>query len=198
MDAEGKDNHYDFVSENDSYNSNILTLKSNFSYNWFKDFAVYNKSDSKVLDKLSLPVISKTEVWTVDNLPTPENMKKWYIDYPQRFFFYKDIVDLGMYYDRNDFKIATVTNSKTVNNEKFILDYDETSSDSIYSRYFVLIRNNDKNYTEIELFLDASDYEKMKGDYLIEFNYDLYIVASVENYSVLGLDKTKLNLIRKV
>jgi hypothetical protein len=50
----------------------------------------------------------------------------------------------------------------------------------------------------VELFLDASDYEKMKGDYMIQFNGDLYIVSSVENFSVLGTDKTKLNLIRRI
>jgi hypothetical protein len=142
-----------------------------------------------------LPIISDSEIWIAEET-TSDEISKWYVNYPQRFWFYDGLLnaDGGDFLINNqNVLIAKVSNVNSDND--FEISYKDKEN-TILNTYFTLIRTNDKNFTEIELYLDASDFEKMKGNYLIRFNGDLYIVSSVENYSILGLDKTKLNLIR--
>ncbi|KAA6347875.1 hypothetical protein EZS27_004655 [termite gut metagenome] len=177
-----------------SITNTVFQQKSNFSYNWFKN--IRKKLGSETQKTISLPIISDKDVW-INPSTTGEEMAKWFLNYSQRFFFWDGLLNTdGGNFNINNVNVflAKVSNTSPDNFELSYHDEDNT----ILNVYFTIIRTNDKHFTEIELFLDSSDYEKMKGDYMIQLNGDLYIVSSVENFSVLGTDKTKLNLIRRI
>lgn len=174
----------------------ILSQTSMFSYNWFKSIKKnINNEGEKILE---LPIISNNEVW-VDTMQYGEGISKWYIDYAQRFWFYKGVIQEGLQpfkIGKNTIKIADVSNTYDKDNI-LILDY-ENKDYSILTSYFTVISNNDSNYTEIESYLTADEYEKLNGNSLIKYNGDLYYLSSISGYDPTMNNPTKIRLIRKV
>lgn len=184
-----------------SLDNNEVTQTSNFSYNWFKNITHKN-------GVLSLPVISNSEIWE----PTAdykEMMSKVYTDYPQRFWYRKgtDVYDVGAVWD--SIKGVTVSDDKkqTLKIPQLSNIYDgdsyldlsyKNADNTILRTYFNVIETNDSNYTEVECFLSPEEYNQLDGYMLVKFNGDLYYIASVDSYDPLGLEKTKLKLIRKI
>lgn len=176
--------------------SKVLSQTSSFSYNWFKPI---RKNISGEGEKTyQLPIISNNEVWT-DEIPYSEGLPKVYTSYSQRFFYYNNTlnekvgnISLG----NKSIVVADVSN--TYDDDKIlILDY-ENKEFSILTTYFTIISNNDSNYTEIECYLTADEYEKLNGNSMVKFNGDLYYVSSLTGYDPTMANPTKLKLIRKV
>lgn len=177
--------------------SKVLSQTSSFSYNWFKP--IRKNIDGEGEKTVNLPIISNNEVWT-DEMPYSEGLSKWYTSYSQRFFYYNgtlnekvgDIILGGNKY----ITVADVSN--TYDKDKIlILDY-ENKQNSILTTYFTVISNNDSNYTEIECYLTADEYEKLNGNSMVKFNGDLYYISSLSGYDPTMANPTKLKLIRKV
>ncbi|NDW09833.1 hypothetical protein [Dysgonomonas sp. 520] len=181
-----------------------IEQSSTFSYCWYKDIRFTKRDNTIAID--AVPIISKHEVW--EN-PTPDDysemQKKWYTDLPLRFFYPDDVIGIDGDYDFNSriFKIGSqYANLMRVKNDyditmKNILDYKNVEH-SILNNYFTLITTNDTNYTTIETYLTAEEYELLDGRNLIKLNSDLYYVSEISGYDPLMKQKTQIKLIRKI
>lgn len=186
----------------------VLTQTSNFSYNWFKTIRRETKKLRPIHQRppaydryeydIELPIISNSEVWA-DDVQYSEGLSKWYVDYAQRFWYYKGTLEEGLepiQIGRNSIVVANVSN--TFSQDKILnLDY-KNKSNSILSTYFTVVASNDTNYTEIECYLTPDEYDRLDGSNLVKWNGDLYYISSIEGYDITEKNKTKLKLIRKM
>lgn len=194
--------------ETGTVDGKVLSQTSNFSYNWFKTIRRETKKMRPITQRppaydryeydIELPIISNNEVW-VDDLPYSEGLSKWYVDYAQRFWYYKGTLEEGLEpfkIGENKIKVANVSN--TFNQDKILnLDY-KNKSNSILTTYFTVVASNDTNYTEIECYLTPDEYDRLDGSSLVKWNGDLYYISSIEGYDITDKNKTKLKLIRKM
>jgi len=171
-----------------SYEATKLTHSSDFSYNWQKTI---NYKDIK---ELEIPVISDHEIW--EGKPDYNEMKeKKFFDKPQRFWYRSGTLDTLMSNDKN-VTLALVDNEYKSNKAKIILNYKD-KPDTITKNYFLLLADNDNNYTQVDCFLSAEEYYNLHKA-LVRLNGDLYHIASVDGYDPLGKNKCTLKLIRKI
>lgn len=185
-----------------------ISQLSDFSYNWFKKITYQSKKTPKEKIVMSLPVISHKEIWAKDAMDYAEMVKKLYTNYSQRFW-YKDadkvysldplwkIENVKTEPDKEQQMIIPVLTNALEGNDKLVLNYKD-AEDSIFRTYFKIIATNDSNYTDVECFLSPDEYEQLDGTKLIKYNGDLYYIAAIEGYDPLGVNKTKLKLIRKI
>jgi hypothetical protein len=88
--------------------------------------------------------------------------------------------------------------SNTFNNGNKILHLNyKNQPDTLLRSFFSIVATNESHYTEIECFLSPEEYEQLDGSTTVQFNGDLYYVAAIEGYDPLGMNKTKLKLIKK-
>ncbi|MFV0331727.1 MAG: hypothetical protein ACK5KL_18215 [Dysgonomonas sp.] len=172
-----------------SYETTKLTHTSNFSYNWTKDIEI--KDSDKPLE---IPVISEHEIW--EKKPDYDEMKdKMYYDKPQRFWYKNGIFDTIMNNESN--VTLALTGNEYKNNEKQIVLNYKNKPDTIARNYFLLLADNNNNYTIVECYLTAEEYHNL-GKSLVKLNGDLYHIAEVDGYDPLGKNKCTLKLIRRI
>ncbi|MDR3058899.1 MAG: hypothetical protein LBU84_12265 [Prevotella sp.] len=172
-----------------SYETTKLTHTSNFSYNWTKDIEI--KDSDKPLE---IPVISEHEIW--EKKPDYDEMKdKMYYDKPQRFWYKNGIFDTIMNNESN-VTLALTGNGYKNNEKQIVLNY-KNKPDTIARNYFLLLADNNNNYTIVECYLTAEEYHNL-GKSLVKLNGDLYHIAEVDGYDPLDKNKCTLKLIRRI
>lgn len=168
-----------------SYESNIITQTSSFSYCWYKQLFDANKNPL-----IEVPVITDFEIWE-NEFDYDEMSNKFYFDKAQRFWYLSGTYQTKV--DNVNTKVALVAN-EFVGNRRMILDY-ENKANSIMKNYFLLLVNSNNDYTIVNCYLSPEDYSKLDIS-LIKFNGDLYNVAEIDGYDPLGKSKGVLKLIR--
>ena len=172
-----------------STESNKLTETFAFSYCWYKELE--DKINKEILN---IPVITDYEVWLGDIFDYEEMSEKSYTDKTQRFWYKSDIKEVMINQERA-VSIALVAN-KYNGQRKLTLDY-EDNKDSIIQNFFLLLTNNDNDYTVVECRLTAEEYSKLDKT-LVKLNGDLYHIAEVDGYDPLGKSSATLRLIRRI
>lgn len=171
----------------------LVEQKSSFSYNWFKDIKMKDKTAT-----IPLPVISEAEPWT-DSMPYIEAMGKRYWNLAQRFWYFDGLLsdlNISFHYgkDKQELKPAKVSNALS---GLSTLSYKDESN-TILDNYFSLITDANSNYTVVESYLTPLEYSKIGDGARVRFNGDLYYIAEVDGYDPLGQKPAKLKLIRKL
>lgn len=164
-----------------------ITQSSNFSYCWYKD--LYNK-EGKLM--ATIPVISDHEIWDHD-YDYKETAGKSYYDKAQRFWYRNGVLPVTT--GGKPMDVALVSNE----HEGIIplaLDY-EYKPNSIMKNFFLILTNNNNDYTTVNCFLSAEEYARLDKS-LIRFNSDLYNVAEVDGYDPLRKQQCTLKLIRRI
>lgn len=163
----------------------VVEQKSNFSYNWFKDI-------TQGAATLSLPIISKTDVWQ-NTMPYPEAMGKRYTDLATRFWYFDGQLDGTFEFNGEALTLAQVSNELDGVN---ILNY-KNQKFTLLDNYFTLLINGASHYTEIEAYITPAQYKALNGAIMAKFNGDLYFIAELNGYDPAGRNKTKIKLIRR-
>lgn len=164
-----------------------ITQSSSFSYNWFK--TLYKNGQTFV----DVPVITDNEIWKND-YDYEEMRSKEYFDKAQRFWYKAGLLDVTIN-DAVKVQAAKVSNSYD-GNKKMTLNY-KNEPDSILRNYFLMMVNNNNNYTVAECYLTAQEYADLNKS-LVKLNGDLYHPAEVDGYDPLNRKKCRLKLIRKI
>lgn len=164
-----------------------ITQSSSFSYCWYKD--LYNK-DGKLL--ITIPVISEHEIWDND-YDYQEMAGKNYCDKTQRFWYHNGVFPVKI--GEKSMDVALVSNEHK-GAMPLVLDY-EYKPYSIMRNFFLILTNNDNNYTTVGYLLTAEEYAKL-GKSLINLNGDLYNIAEVDGYDPLVITPCTLKLIRRI
>ncbi|WP_062182965.1 hypothetical protein [Dysgonomonas macrotermitis] len=191
--------------ETGSIDGSTISQTSSFSYNWFKNI---DQEDSNRKQTLKVPLISNHEIWLGDPSDYKEMVSKVYTNYAQRFWYINQegIYDLGPIWKTettplNDDKALNLyipQLTDTLSEESTLTLNYKNQKNSILHTYFNVLATNDSNYTEIECYLTPDEYERLDGTALVKLNNDLYYIASIEGYDPIGINKTKLKLIRKL
>lgn len=172
-----------------SHEAGIVNQTSNFSYNWFKE--IKNEENQTLL---KLPVISEREIWERGK-DYYEMIKKRYTNLPQRFWFRSGWFTTATVKGKGNVLLATVS-EKYDGRIKLSLNYKD-QSESIMRSFFLLLADNNNNYTKVSYQLTPEEYANL-GRYLVKFNGDLYNIAEVDGYDPLNKQKCTLKLIRKI
>ncbi|SBW06063.1 hypothetical protein [uncultured Dysgonomonas sp.] len=172
-----------------SYETTIINQISNFSYNWFKEI---KNEESKTI--LLLPVITNKEVWE-RGYNYYEMANKNYTNLAQRFWFQSGSFVTDTLESKGSVALATVS-EKYDGEKKLILNYKD-EPESIAHNYFLLMTNNENNYTVANCHLTPSEYANI-DKCLVKLNGDLYNVAEVDGYDPLEKKQCKLKLIRVI
>jgi hypothetical protein len=187
--------------ETGAMDGKTLNQSSDFSYNWYAE--IYKDGISYLF-----PVIANKEIWDTEKNDYAEMMKKSYTGYAQRFWYRNgNLLDAGALWNNLGDACATedkqlplllpmLSNTFDNSREQLHLNY-KNQSGTLLRSFFSVIATNESHYTEMECYLSPEEYERLDGSMLVQFNSDLYYVASVEGYDPLGKNKTKLKLIRK-
>ncbi|MDR2954501.1 MAG: hypothetical protein LBV43_05425 [Prevotella sp.] len=181
----GKDGNGRYYTGN--LETSTITQSSNFSYNWYKELV--NSSGKPVIE---VPIISEHEIWD-NNYDYQEMAPKRYYNLTQRFWYKSGLFSTNI--DSTPIQLATVS-ERYDGKLKMILDY-EDKPESILRNYFLIMVDNDNNYTTVSCYLTANEYANLNKS-LIKFNGDLYNVVEVDGYDPLGKNKATLKLIRRI
>ena len=77
------------------------------------------------------------------------------------------------------------------------LSYKDTER-SLLTDYFNIGAYLSANYIEIEVYLNPTEYDRIKGGSLVHVDSDLYIPVEIEGYDPSGNNPTTLKLMKKV
>lgn len=170
-----------------SHETTIINQISNFSYNWFKE--IKNEENKTTL---LLPVITNKEIWE-RGYNYYEMANKNYTNLAQRFWFQSGSFVTDTLESKGNVALATVS-EKYDGEKKLILNYKD-EQESIAHNYFLLMTNNENNYTVVNCHLTPSEYTNI-DKCLVKLNGDLYNVAEVDGYDPLEKKQCKLKLVK--
>ena len=193
-----------------------VTETSQFSYNWYKDFDIYDYKewkkryintpypDNKYIEEkfsyIALPVIGKHS-WWIEGRNYQEDAKKDGRSFKQRFWFRNTPTNLYLPVNRtpetatenNLVQVTTGTSYKVINGDYVFLSYD--SGNTLLKHFFnVNYKANDE--VEVECYLTSEEYSLLKKYARVKLNDDIYICTNISGYDVTGKNPTKLNLIK--
>lgn len=170
-----------------SSETTTITQSSSFSYCWYKD--LYDQ-EGKLL--VTVPVISEHEIWDND-FDYQEMAGKLYSDKTQRFWYRKGILPVKIGERLMDVALVSNEHKGAI---PLILDY-EYKPYSIMRNFFLILTNNNNDYTTVNCSLSADEYAGLEKS-LIKLNGDLYNIAEVDGYDPLCITPCALKLIRRI
>lgn len=189
----------------DSYVSSTSDKNLQFSYTWYDTFHWYavdsnfNKTSDNAVS-LRLPVISKYE-YMIDGYDYEESAKHDGYGLAQRFWFKPKATNQWVWtrtYPPEQVWIYEPTNLYTnYRDVYFYLSYKDTE-DSILTNFFNINAYLASNYVEIEVYLSAEEYNRIKNGSLVHFDSDLYLPVEISGYDPSGYNPTTLKLMKKV
>lgn len=189
----------------DSYVTSTSDKSLQFSYTWYQDFNWYpttsaytRESDNSVV--LKLPCISKYE-YMIDGYDYEESMKHDGYGLSQRFWIKPKATNQWVWtrtYPPEQIWIYEPTNLYTnYRDVYFNLSYKDTE-DSILTNFFNINAYLASNYVEVDVYLSADEYNRIKNGSLVHFDSDLYYPVEVSGYDPSGYNPTTLKLMKKV
>lgn len=189
----------------DSYATSTSDKNLQFSYTWYQNFnwyAVNNKfvktSDTPV--RLKIPCISKY-TYMIDGYDYEESMKHDGYGLAQRFWFKPSNSGCYVYtrtYPPEMVMLYEPTNMYTNYRDVYLnLSYKNDES-SLLTEFFNINAYLASNYVEIDVYLTAEEYNRIKNGSLVAFDKDLYIPVEISGYDPSGNNPTTLKLMKKV
>lgn len=189
----------------DAYATSTSDKSLQFSYTWYQNFNWYavNNQFQKTSDtpvRLKIPCISKF-TYMIDGYDYEESMKHDGYGLAQRFWFRPS--GTGCYVWTRTYPVEKVmlyapTNLYTNYQDVYLnLSYKNTE-ESLLSQYFNVNAFLASNYVEVEVYLSADEYNRIKNGSLIHFDSDLYIPIEINGYDPSGNNPTTIKMMKKV
>ena len=183
----------------DAYVTEKSDISLPFSYTWYDNFNWFAVTSGNVQDDndrytLRMPVISKF-TYMIDGYNDEECMKHDGYSLPQRFWFRPQPTNAYVWLDSKPaerIEIYLPTNVR----DNINLSYKATEKSLL--KFFNTTPYLASNYVNVEVYLNAEEYNSIKNGAMVWFDMDLYLVASIEGYDPTNTSKTKLKLIKKV
>ena len=195
------DSGYTVIQLNDdSYVTSTSDKQLQFSYTWYDSFKWFSVTSaftrsSNAYATFSIPVISKF-TYMVDGYDYEESMKHDGYGLAQRFWYTP--VATPFYVWTRTWPVEKVNIYIPTNSSYHInLSYKNTER-SILTNFFNINAYLASNYVEVEVYLSADEYNRIKNGALVRFDYDLYIPVEISAYDPSGNNKTTLKLMKKV
>lgn len=204
------DSGYTVINLNDdSYVTTTSDKNLNFSYTWYENFNWYavNSAHTKTSDSpviLRIPCISKY-TYMIDGYDYGESMKHDGFGLSQRFWFKGAQASWAtnqyvwtLTDPAEQVWLCTPSNLLT-NYQDFNINLSYKSTEnSILSQYFNINAYLASNFVEIDVYLSADEYNRIKNGGLVHFDSDLYIPVEINGFDPSGTNPTTLKLMKKV
>ena len=184
----------------DSYVTSTSEKQLQFSYTWYDSFKWYSvnssfKKTSNTYTTFTLPVISKF-TYMVDGYSYDESMKHDGYGLTQRMWFTP--VFTPFYVWTRTWPIEKVNIYIPTNNIYHIhLSYKDTER-SILTNFFNINAYLASNYVEVDVYLTADEYNRIKNGALVHFDSDLYIPVEIQAFDPSGSNPSTLKLMKKI
>lgn len=189
----------------DSYVTSTSDKNLQFSYTWYENFnwyAVSNKfvktSDTPV--RLRIPCISKYS-YMIDGYDYEESMKHDGYGLSQRFWFKPSNSGCYVYtrtYPPEMVMLYEPKNIYTNYRDVYLnLSYKSTEN-SLLTQFFNINAYLASNYVEIDVYLTADEYNRIRNGSLVHFDEDLYIPVEISGFDPSGNNPTTLKIMKKV
>lgn len=199
--AYGDSGYTTIYLNDDTYVTSTSDKSLQFSYSWYQNFNWYpttsgytKESDNTVI--LKMPCISKYE-YMIDGYNYDESMKHDGYGLAQRFW-YKPIAANGTFVWTRTYppeKMMIYTPSNIYNGLN--LSYKSTER-SLLNEFFNIKAYLSTNYVEVDVYLSAEEYNRIKSGSLVHFDSDLYYPVEISGYDPSGYNPTTLKLMKKV
>lgn len=203
------------LSNNDE--GNELSQSLNFSYNWFKEFTVFDfksyvNSGSTFNYLRQIPVIAKSE-WFIPSLKYEEYAKEDGRSFKQRFWFRNTKADannlqlpVNTTYDKAKdnqwynvvIPLEYMSEGKTryyLNYKKPITQNVNINNETLLTRYFNLSIDTSSNILELDCYLSPNEYQILQKGGCCKVDSDLYLVLEIQ-FDVSGDNLSKLKLMK--
>ena len=196
---------YEKVNVSQADDATDLNQQLNFSYNWNRDFLVLDFASygtTILYNKISLPVIGKTE-WWIEGLDYEGysqydgrglTQRMWFRNAPTTEEKYK--IPVNDTYDKTDdwYQITTTSNYKMYDTEIVYLNYNN-GVNTLLGRYFNVDVDSSSDELEIEVYLNPMEYKLIANGSSVHFDDNIYKVLEIQGYDPLGNNPTKLKLL---
>ena len=200
------DSGYSIVTiDGDVYNTNEEKITLGFSYDWYKEWRWYqtnadgtqNSGNTHMVD---IPVISKDE-YLIDEYKYDEAAKYDGYSLKQRMWFRQPVRSDTYFWSASTpreqiFAAIPVNHVLFTKNYDFNLSY-KLDEKSILTEYFDvtgLSASNDE--LEIEVYLNAEEYQRLKQGSLVYLNDDLFRLCRIVGFDPSNNNKTKLTILK--
>lgn len=189
----------------DSYVTSTSDKNLQFSYTWYQNFnwyAVSNKFVKTSNDpvRLRIPCISKYS-YMIDGYDYEESMKHDGYSLSQRFWFKPSNSGCYVYtrtYPPEMVMLYEPKNMYTNYRDIYLnLSYKSTEN-SLLTQFFNINAYLASNYVEIDVYLTADEYNRIRNGSLVHFDEDLYIPVEISGYDPSGNNPATLKLMKKV
>ena len=193
----------------DSYVTTTSDKNLDFSYTWYQNFnwyavnSAFTKTSSTAVN-IRIPCISKY-TYMIDGYDYVESMKHDGYGQPQRFWFKAAQASwaTNQYvwtrtYPPEQVWLYTPSNVFTNYSDLYFnLSYKDTER-SLLTEFFNINAYLASNYVELEVYLSADEYNRIKSGSLVHFDSDLYIPVEISGYDPAGINPTTLKIMKKV
>ena len=184
----------------DTYVTTTSDKNLQFSYTWYDTFHWYNvnqdgtQTEDAAVD-IKIPVISKY-TYMIDGYDYEESRKHDGYGLNQRFWFRPTNSGCFVWtatYPKERVNIYTTSNTlRNIN-----LSYKNTEK-SILTEYFNINAFLASNYVELDVYLSADEYNRIKNGSLVHFDSDLYYPVEISGYDPSGSNPTTIKIMKKV
>lgn len=188
------------ILNDDTYVTTTSDKNLQFSYSWYDTFHWYNvnqdgtQTEDAAVD-IKIPVISKY-TYMIDGYDYEESRKHDGYGLNQRFWFRPTNSGCFVWtatYPKERVNIYTTSNTlRNIN-----LSYKNTEK-SILTEYFNINAFLASNYVELDVYLSADEYNRIKNGSLVHFDSDLYYPVEISGYDPSGSNPTTIKIMKKV
>jgi hypothetical protein len=201
------DSGYTVIELNDdSYVSSTSDVSLQFAYTWYDNFNWYavnadNEQSTSPPITLRIPTISKYSYMIDAGHNYDELEKHDGYGLAQRFWFAPNQTPMYVYVDTYPAERVTLyeptnlyTNYRDIN---FNLSY-KTSENSILTEFFNYMPYLASNYVEVDAYITADEYNRLKNGALIHFDSDIYYPVEISGYDATGVNPTTIKMMKKI
>lgn len=184
----------------DSYQTTKNEQQLDFSYTWYSKFNWFpvDQNDNDLGGNatiLNIPVISKYS-YMIDGYSYDESMKYDGYSLTQRMWFRPEETNAYVWTDTYPAEQAIIYTPSNDNGEINLSYRDDEKS--LLTRYFNINAYLSSNYVEVECYITADEYNRLRNGAMVHFDSDLYYIVEIEGYDPAGYSKTTLKLLKKV
>ena len=195
----------EIMLNDDTYVTSTSEKSLQYSYCWYDNFnwiAVDSAftEDTGTTVTLRMPVISKF-TYMIDGYNYEESMKHDGYGLAQRFWFRPKPTDAYLWTRTYPVEIVDVYEpSNTWTNDgdlRLNLSYKDIEP-SILTEFFNINAYLGSNYVQVDVYLSADEYNRIRNGCLVHFDSDLYYPVELSGYDPSGYNPTSLKLMKKV
>ena len=186
----------EIMLNDDSFVTSTSEKSLKFSYTWYDWFEWFKDNTESEGVQFKIPVISKYS-YMIDGFDYEESRKHDGYGLAQRFWFKPELlsedIDLPIKDMDESVKVYIPKNYK----DNFNLSYKVTEK-SILGEFFNISSYLASNYVKIDVYLNPSEYNRLKNGAYAQIDSDLYYVVEISGFDPSGYNAATLTLLKKV